>query len=205
MTLQSHVSMCKKNGFARIPEVFTEEEVNQMRAYALLSLRDNPKLEVIHNYPTIMYNPPILVEMYKEPRLREIVQLYYGHEEFELETQQWYFHLPGDPDEFAWHTDERFRPGVGNLYLQTAILIDDWTEENSAVEFIPGSHLRPFTNGGNLRQFVRGDLKGVKLLGKAGDVLTWSNTVVHGSERNVGKTSRMYYMHGFRSKRDSDC
>lgn len=213
MTLQSHAStsdhikQCKKQGYARIPQVFTQAEVDLMRSAALLSLTMNPELEVINNYPTIMYNPPsaYLQEVSQDQRLHRIVKLYYGNSEFELETQQWYFHLPGDPDEFAWHTDERFRPGVGNLYLQTAILIDDWTEENSAVEFIPGSHKKPFANEGELRIFVRRNLQGVKLLGKAGDVLTWSNTVVHGSERNLSKQSRQYYMHGFRSRNVADC
>lgn len=205
MTLQSHVSTCKRDGFARIPGVFTLEEVNLMRAEALRSLLHNPKPEVINDYPTILYKPALLTHIVEDERLQDIVRAYYGHSNFELETQQWYFHLPGDPDEFAWHTDERFRPGVGNLYLQTAILIDDWTEDNSAVEFIPGSHLGPFENGGDLRKFIRGDRKGIKLLGKAGDVLTWSNTVVHGSERNMSQQSRMYFMHGFRGLSDAEC
>lgn len=202
--MQSHASTCKKQGFARIPSVFTLEEVNQMRADALLSLNGG-RVEVRHNYPTILYDPALLLDIATNPRLLEIVRAYYGHDDFELETQQWYFHLPGDPDEFAWHTDERFRPGVGNFYLQTAILIDDWTADNSAVEFIPGSHLKTFENKGDLRKFIRGDRRGIKLLGKAGDVLTWSNTVVHGSERNLSQQSRMYFMHGYRGKNVSDC
>lgn len=208
MTLQSHVSTCRKQGFARIPNVFTQEEVNKMRAEALLALTKQPQVEVLRGFPTIMYHPPskYLQGLQYDKRLTDIVQEYF-ESPFVLETQQWYFHLPGDPDEFAWHTDERFRPGVANLYLQTAILIDDWTEDNSAVEFIPGSHKRPFTNGGDLRNFIRGDRRGTKLMGKAGDVLTWSNTVVHGSERNQSQQSRQYFMHGFRSTNDinSNC
>lgn len=213
MTLQSpantsdYVNMCKKNGFARIPGVFPMDEINRLRAEAILAMRGNPNLEIRHNYPTLLYwpNSPYMQGMSKDLRLMEIVRLYYGHDDFELETQQYYFHLPGDPDEFAWHSDERFRPGVGNLYLQTAILVDDWTEENSAVEFIPGSHKKPFVNEGHLRHFIRGDRRGIKLLGKAGDVLTWSNTVVHGSERNLAAYPRQYYMNGFRSTTLAEC
>lgn len=204
-SISDHVALCKKNGFARIPNVFSVQEVNDMRAKAILSVQNSTRLEVLKGYPTLLFSPYFLLDIAKEPRLLQIVRLYYGHDDFELETQQWYFHLPGDPDEFAWHSDERFRLGVGNLYLQTAILVDDWTEENSAVEFIPGSHQQPFVNEGDLRMFIRGDRRGVKLKGRAGDVLTWSNTVVHGSERNQGATSRMYYMHGFRSTRKAEC
>lgn len=206
-SVKDHVNMCKKNGFARIPGVFSKEEVNRLRAEAILAMRGNPNVEIRHGYPTLLFwpNSPFIQALSKDKRLMEIVSLYYGHENYELETQQYYFHLPGDPDEFAWHSDERFRPGVGNLYLQTAILVDDWTEENSAVEFIPGSHKQSFTNAGDLRTFIRGDRRGIRLLGQAGDVLTWSNTVVHGSERNQADYPRQYFMNGFRSKTLAEC
>jgi len=205
MSIASDVAICKVNGFARVKNVFTKQEVSDMRAKAILSMRGSPEVEILKGYPTILYHPSELNEVVNDPRLQEIVKEYYGDVPFHLETQQFYFHLPGDPDEFAWHTDERFRPGVGNLYLQTAILIDDWAEDNSAVEFIKGSHKKPFTNSGDLRKFERNGLKGSKLFGEAGDVFTWSNTVVHGSESNQGKTSRMYFMHGFRGTQLSEC
>lgn len=197
MSIASSVAQCKKQGFARIPQLFTQKEINQMRAEAVIALTKQPYVEVLNGYPTIMFHPPsdYLQQISKDPRLLEVVELHMGPSR--LETQQWYFHLPGDPDEFAWHTDERFRPGVKDYYLQTAILIDDWDDDNSAVEFIPASHKKPFTNSGDLRTFIRGDRHGVKLHGKSGDLLIWSNLAVHGSERNTGKTSRQYYMNGF--------
>lgn len=206
-SISSHVARCKKDGFARIPNVFDLETVNKMRAEAILAMRGDPEVEVRHGYPTLLYHPKsaLLQDLSRDRRLLEIVAEYYGHNDFELETQQYYFHLPGDPDEFAWHTDERFRPGVANLYLQTAILVDDWTFENSAVEFIKGSHEKPFENVPELREFHREGRKGVQLTGKAGDVFTWSNTVVHGSERNIGSRPRQYYMNGFRGGINAEC
>ena len=205
--ISEHVKQCQKKGFARIPGVFSLEEVNKLRAAAILAMQGQPKVEVFNNYPAILFWPEndYMKELSRDPRLMEIVSLYYGHEDYELETQQYYFHLPGDPDEFAWHTDERFRPGVGNLYLQTAIVVDPWTDENSAVEFIEGSHKKPFNNGKDLRTFVRGDMRGTKLHAEPGDVLTWSNTVVHGSERNHANYPRQYYMNGFRAKNIAEC
>jgi len=204
---KGQVALCKKNGVARIPAVFSKEEVNKLRACAVLSMIGSPSIEIRQGFPTVLYNPghEYFQEIKNDPRLLEIVRLYYGHDNFNLETHQYYFHLPGDPDEFAWHTDERFRPGVANRYLQTAILVDDWTEENSAVEFIYGSHKKPFTNEDDLRIFKRKGRKGIKVLGKAGDVFTWSNTVVHGSEKNLSATPRQYLMHGFGSNEDSYC
>lgn len=206
-TIYKQMKKCKLHGFARVPNVFTTDEINRLRAEALISLRGNSNVEIRHNYPTLLFWPDnrYLQGLSKDSRLMEIVSAYYGHDDFELETQQYYFHLPGDPDEFAWHTDERFRPGVGNLYLQTAIVVDPWTEENSAVEFIKGSHLKPFENSPDLRTFVRNGLKGEKLKAQPGDVLTWSNTVVHGSERNKAMYPRAYYMNGFRGRNDAHC
>lgn len=191
------VKLCKTYGFARMEGAFSKDEVDKMRAEALLALHRGSQLEVMNGFPTIMYHPnsEYLQAISKDPRILEVVMLHLG--ENELQTQQWYFHLPGDSDEFAWHTDERFRPGVGDYYLQTAVLIDDWAEENSAVEFIPKSHKQPFNQSTELRKFIRDGKNGVKLTGKAGDLLMWSNIVVHGSERNVSNKSRMYYMNGY--------
>jgi hypothetical protein len=202
-----HVAACRRDGFARIPGVFRTDEVNRLRAEAVLSCRGDSNVEILGGYPTILFRPssPYMRALSADRRLLDIVSAYYGHERYELETQQYYFHLPGDPDEFAWHSDERFRPGVGNLYLQTAVLVDDWTAANSAVEFIPGSHEQAFVNSGDLRAFIRGGRRGVKLFGSAGDVLTWSNTVVHGSERNQSNCPRQYYMNGFRAGTVAGC
>lgn len=40
-------------------------------------------------------------------------------------------------------------------------------------------------------------MKVIELTGKAGDLLMWSNIVVHGSERNVSSKPRAYYMNGY--------
>lgn len=207
LSIKDFVHICKRDGFARIPNQFSKEEVNKLRAEALLALRNAQEVEVINGFPTILYRPPspYMQALSRDSRLLDVVREYYGHNNFELETQQYYFHLPGDPDEFAWHTDERFRPGVKNRYLQTAILVDDWTEDNSAVEFIPGSHKTSWDNSNELREFKRNGLSGTRLIAKAGDILTWSNTVVHGSERNVSDMSRQYYMNGYRSDDVTEC
>lgn len=205
--IKDFVRTCKTNGFARIPKVFSIEEVNKLRAEAILAMRQATEVEVLNGYPTLLYHPKsdFMQNLSRDRRLLDVVAAYFGHENFILETQQYYFHLPGDPDEFAWHTDERFRPGVENLYLQTAIVVDAWTNENSAVEFIKGSHKKPWENHGDLRKFKREGLKGDKLMAEPGDLLTWSNTVVHGSERNHATYPRQYYMNGFRADSRAEC
>lgn len=199
LNIQKSVLTCIKEGVACVPQLFTQEEIARLRAESLLSLLEKPQVEVINGFPTIMYNPPsdYMQKLSYDERIMTVARQHIKGE-FSLETQQYYFHLPGDPDEFAWHTDERFRPGEEDKYIQTAILVDDWTEENSAVEFCKGSHKKPFENGGNLRKFIRGDRRGEKVLAKSGDLLIWSNMVVHGSERNQANYPRAYYMLGYK-------
>lgn len=199
-TISKHVQICKRDGVARIPALFSLEEVDRLRAEAMLALHKSPHLEVLNGFPTIMYHPPsdYLQDLSYDVRILSVVEEHMGAN-FKLETQQYYFHLPGDTDEFNWHTDERFRPGQADRYIQTAILVDDWTEENSAVEFIKGSHKKPFENDGELRRFDRRGLSGEKVFGQAGDLLIWSNMVVHGSERNKARYPRAYYMNGYQA------
>lgn len=194
MISPSVVNTYKKIGVGRIPKLFSLAEVNQLRAEILLALANDPQVEVKNGYPTIVYWPEIS-EAYKE-RVRPVADKILGNHE--LVTFQYYFHLPGDPDEFNWHNDDLFRPGTNHDYLQTAILVDDWTEDNNAVEFILGSHKKPWENSGELRKFDRQGLKGKKLFGEAGDLLLWSGMIVHGSEKNQSKTPRAYLMQGFK-------
>lgn len=144
------------------------------------------------------------------PEMKKIVKFFLG-EKVRQVNNQIYFRESGDGDQFAWHQDLAFRTPkeefyrIETGYLQTVISIDEITEENGAVEFIPGSHRKGFINGlvprddseRGLREFIRGDYQGVKLCAKPGDVLLWDILVIHGSEQNTSSGNRMTYMNGF--------
>lgn len=187
----------KRDGVAIIPKVFSKKWINALRAEALLHLSHGRDTEVIDGYPTILYETDDFGRGYYGAKIDSVVKTALG-EDYVRVTNQYYFHLPGDPDSFAWHTDERFRPGIDkDSYLQTGIIVDDWTDENGAVEYIKGSHLKDFKNDQELRGFVRGNLKGEKIYPKSGDLAIWSAFIVHGSEPNKSKYPRAYYMQGF--------
>lgn len=200
-------------GVQIIPGVFSREEVETLRIAAESAVRgSNPRYP--HTFvehapsgaPAIMFFPALcntVMDAFRtDERLLKIVQDILGKNVKQL-NNQFYFRYAGDGDSFAWHTDKRFRddettyPGIGDGYLQTAIIVDDWTEENGAVEYIKGSHKTHFTDTHNLRGFRRNGLWGEKIFPKAGDVAIWSVLVIHGSEQNVSTTSRSYYMNGF--------
>lgn len=202
-----------REGVQIIPGVFTKEEVESLRSAAHVAVQgSNPKYP--HTFveaapsgsPAIMFFPALCNEVMDsfrtDPRLLKIVRDLLGENVKQL-NNQFYFRYAGDGDSFAWHTDRRFRddettyPGIGSGYLQTAIIVDDWTEGNGAVEYIKGSHETHFEDTQSLRGFRRNGLWGTKIYPKAGDVAIWSVLVVHGSEQNVSTTSRSYYMNGF--------
>lgn len=220
----------ERDGVALIPGVFSQEEVNAIRAEALMSLvwsenHANHRRVLIKTldrmvngkqvtFPALSMWPTItstyLDEIRKDPRLVEIATTILGPDLKQL-NNQFYFRLPGDEDEFAWHQDILFRipkeyfPGIETAYLQTSIVVDELTEENGAVEYVKGSHkagdLELIKRGedapAKLRQFNRRQFIGEKILAKPGDVLIWSVMIVHGSEKNMTPFPRMNYMNGF--------
>lgn len=189
MITQSDVNTYNRDGVLRVENIFTKSEINRLRAIATVELTKGHPVEIINDYPTIMYEPDIQ-DIYSD-RVSEVVSKFGDYKRI---MNQYYFHLPGDPDTFNWHTDNRFRPEV-DQYIQTAILVDRWTPVNGAVEFVLGSHKQDFDN-----QELRG-IKGQKnakmLIANAGDVLLWSGNIVHASKRNESDTPRAYYMQGF--------
>lgn len=191
MLTRSDVNTYNEQGYLVVPNVFSQKDINQLRAFALIRLLDKPEVEIIKDYPTIMYEPN-LGRFYLQ-KVHDIANKIIG--KCDRIMNQYYFHLQGDPDSFNWHTDSRFRPEVGT-YLQTAIIVDNWYPKNGAVEFIPGSHKEDFTEA-QLRGFKRNGLRGKMVIAKAGDVVVWSHKVVHASRPNDSDVPRAYYMQGF--------
>jgi len=221
MKYADQVKEYDRDGIAVLPGVFSIEEVNRIRGAALMALsKPNPYykqgkyLETKDDkFPALIFWPslvePYLNEIRMNPKLAEIVMAFLGPNVKQLNNQI-YFRMPGDKDEFAWHQDVTFRnprsayPGIESSYLQTIIVVDEITLENSPVEFIRGSqtmgeHDLESKVGVNwmLREFKRHGLEGEKVLAKPGDVMIWSVMTVHGSEANESQAMRMTYMNGF--------
>lgn len=224
LVLERAKLMLREKGYAVIPGVFSKETMDHVRerAYSLIGSpfpdNKNEYLQVRRDpqgneRPALLFWPQsqngYLAEVAKGPILREIVTYFLGPHVRQLNNQI-YFREAGDGDQFAWHQDICFRTppedfdGVEERYLQTIIAVDDITEDNGAVEFIPESHLMGDLNliprddsEKGLRVFNRGTWSGEKLTAKSGDVLIWGLLTVHGSEPNVSARDRMTYMNGF--------
>lgn len=212
----------KQKGVLVIPNVFTKEEMEQLKkeAYATnphdISLAGYPHRpsEQAKNKLSLIFFPALANEYINkirtDERMVKIVQHFLGTGDIKQVNNQIYFREAGDEDEFAWHQDIVFRkptdmfPNVEDGYLQTIIAVDDMTETNGGIEFIDGSHLhgaQEITSNSAvtqmLRHFKRMGMYGKKYEAKAGSVMVWNVLTIHGSEANKSDSDRMTYMNGF--------
>jgi ectoine hydroxylase-related dioxygenase (phytanoyl-CoA dioxygenase family) len=160
-SLKQAKSDLKKQGFAIIKNVFSQDEVNLMRGAAMTALMEcspdreyqkGGKIQTAKRngvtFPALMFWPCLvnnhLNEVRTDNRISQIVTTLVGKKAKQLNNQI-YFRLPGDSDSFAWHQDIMFREsieydGIEKSYIQTVISIDEITEDNAPLEFIVGSH-----------------------------------------------------------------
>lgn len=212
--VEAEKSHFKIHGWARIESVFRKEEMDELRALIWRAYRyHNADLMQFRNdiYPALMFGGYGFDKFKKSKRLAHIVRGFLGDDIDQLNDQT-YFRLPGDGDSFNWHRDIMFRTpasdfrDIENGYLQTAIIVDDFTLETSPIEFLVDSHkvdrddLLPRDNSEKgLRDFPeQKEGQAVRVpLPRSGDVLVWSVMIAHGSKPNTGRRSRVYHMQGF--------
>lgn len=219
--MDKYIKEYKEKGIVRIPNVFTTEEMQELKreAYTITpkQIKDggypHRAFEYSGDKPALVFFPSLANKyadkLRTDQRMQDIVKAFIGNNIKQVNNQI-YFREAGDTDEFAWHQDIVFReprdrfPNVIDGYLQTIICVDDMTEDNGAIEFIDGSHLhgeQEITSSSKvtmmLRHFKRMGMHGKKYEAKAGDVLLWHVLTIHGSEANISNTDRMTYMCGF--------
>ncbi len=195
-------------GVGLIKGWFSKKEIQRLRQLAFQAYRFSKEKDLQYkgSSPALMFYPPGLEEYTR--RLQSIVQALLGDNVLQL-NNQFYFRLPGDGDQFAWHQDICFRTPkekfnqIETGYLQTAIIVDDMDLDNGPIEFVHGSHkwgeidLVPRNNTETGLREYSDKYKGTPLIARAGDVAIWSVMIVHGSQPNESNRSRMYYMNGF--------
>jgi ectoine hydroxylase-related dioxygenase (phytanoyl-CoA dioxygenase family) len=214
-TLTDWVGELENNGVAKIENVFGRDEINELRCKCWNAFREASCLDIQWrgDFPALVFlrEKRWVDKFAKHEKLAWIVKRILGPEVVQL-NKQIYFRLPGDGDQFNWHQDITFRipkqnfVGIEEGYIQTAIVVDPMTEDNSPIMFVHGSHQfgeldlvpRDGTEQG-LREF-RDNILGQPMIANPGDVLVWNVCTVHGSRVNNSDRSRMYLMNGFAKK-----
>jgi ectoine hydroxylase-related dioxygenase (phytanoyl-CoA dioxygenase family) len=209
-------------GFFVRPDVFTESEVRSLcRAFDRLE-RTARRLTApaLHRGAYFVVNgsridrivwcgaaEPVLLNIGADPRLLAIAAGLLGSAEMSQLINQAHFKLPGDGVAFPWHQDSTHRRygtpewtdvnGRGS-YVQTVIALDDVTEENGPLEFIPGS-----CRSGHLG-LVEGVLppgvdaaSAVAATMRAGSVLVFGPYAIHRSLPNGSAVPRRIFINGY--------
>ena len=153
---------------------------------------------------------PVLSTFGGDRRLVAIAAQLLGSAEMNQLINQAHFKLPGDGVAFPWHQDSSHRRygksewndvnGRGS-YVQTVLALDDVSEDNGPIEFIPGSCLR-----GHLGLNPDGALPdgidastAVAATMRAGSVLVFGPFTIHRSLPNRSSTPRRIFINGFAS------
>lgn len=151
---------------------------------------------------------PILSEFGKNPRLLEMASQILGSDRMNQLINQAHFKLPGDGVEFPWHQDSTHRRYGGSQwhdvngrgsFVQMVAAVDDVTEENGPLQFIPGScklgHVEP--PGGGLPTNLVDSATAVTATMPAGAVLLFGPYVFHRSLPNRSSRPRRVFINGF--------
>ena len=152
---------------------------------------------------------PVLSDYGKDSRLLRMAAQILGSGEMSQLINQAHFKLPGDSVEFPWHQDSSHRRyGQGEWtdvngrgsYVQTVTALDDITEDNGPLRFIPGSarlgHL-DLQPDGNLPESLADPSTAVAATMRAGSVLLFGPYVIHSSLPNRSDRPRRTLINGF--------
>lgn len=152
---------------------------------------------------------PTLLRLGEDPRLLEPALELLGTAQCEQLLSQAHFKMPNDGVAFDWHQDIQHRDKGGDTwrdvtgrgsFVQTILLVDDMTEENGPLEFLPRDAValdaagRLVKDGGGPRVDA---LRAVRVTGRAGDVLVFGPHAVHGSSPNVSSLPRRVLINGY--------
>lgn len=229
-----------EKGWIVLPDVFTPSEmaraqaaferlsmtaqrlrVTQTHAGSYFVLSSSPGSDVvIQRVVWAGGSEPDLLDLSADQRLVEPALQLLGSDHCEQLLCQAHFKMPGDGVSFDWHQDIQHRdkgPGTWRdvngrgSYVQTLTLIDEMTDSNGPLQFIP-------------RHAVRGDAEGrifgahydyaapmqdgapapdidisaaVTITGKSGSVLLFGPYAVHGSTANTSSQPRRVLINGY--------
>lgn len=158
---------------------------------------------------------PILMEAGRDPRMLSVVREILESEEADHLINQAHFKMPGDGVSFPWHQDSVHRRygtplwtdvnGKGS-YVQALLALDEVTEENGPLYFVPGSsklgHLEALAHRKQAEQaggFPFDPSTAVPALMTPGSVVFFGPYTIHGSWPNRSTQPRRVLINGYAS------
>ena len=95
---------------------------------------------------------------------------------------------------FPWHQDSAYYGEGYSRMLIATVYLDDVSDSNGSIEFIPGSHvngrLPHYRDGKAFLQSIAALNEPIRIQAKAGDVVLFDLYLVHGSKPNLSDKER---------------
>lgn len=229
-----------EQGWTVVPSLFSDEEMQRTRhaferlyaeAQKLRKTQDHSGAYFVLDEPPtgdvivkrIVWAggaEPELLALSADDRLLAPALDLLGSDECEQLLCQAHFKMPRDGVSFDWHQDVQHRdkgPGTWRdlngkgSYVQTIMLVDDMTETNGPLKFIPRSAIhqdapsrlstdsydysKPMTTGLMSQWFD--ESQAVTVTGCAGSVLFFGPYAIHGSTSNESSMPRRILINGY--------
>ncbi len=149
---------------------------------------------------------PVLLQLSEDPRLLAPALELLGSDQCEQLLCQAHYKMPNDGVAFDWHQDIRHRDKGGDTwrdvtgrgsYVQTLLLIDDMTEENGPLQFLPSNAVTVDATGRLELGAPIDTTRAIAVTGRAGDVLFFGPYAVHGSNPNTSAMPRRVLINGY--------
>lgn len=226
-SLQDQAAFFAESGYLHVPQVFGEEETDQLaddldrliqdwsfeaawigpwrEAYLDAELAKSIKLSALHD---LQLYSAAWARAVVNPRLAEVLSALLGGEvEFHHTTM--HVKPPEQGAPFPMHQDHPFYPHADARYVDVLLHLDDTFHENGEIRFLVGSHkqgpLQHIVEGPNgepSQPYLPPDRYRLEdanpVPAKRGDVVCFSINTVHGSYMNVTDRPRRLVRMGYR-------
>jgi len=216
-----------EEGYAIIPGVFAEHEIEQLRTSmdrwkwvgqllgktwrkqntVIWISEDQDRQTILRGMQWPSYHDAVMDHFRTDPRLLKIVEPLLGNSIKQI-INQLHWKKPGSRITWPLHRDVRSRKPDADFedlypsWVQTGIAIDAHSVENGAMQVVPGSHKDVDHNPADESIFnvpkYQSDPRIRDVTLEAGDVAIWSAYTVHGGGFNTTKhLDRRLYINGF--------
>jgi hypothetical protein len=199
----------EQTGYVIRPGLFSPEEVSFFRSY-FTDMRDRggdgwaeggvdfESEDPLRAYPRLLQphrGDQVAMDFMLDPRLQPILTEICGETPYAVQTMV-YFKSPGSRGQ-ALHQDQRYLRCEPGTCMAAWLALDDCDEENGCMYVVPGSHNLPMIcpDVADPEESWGGDyippplgLAAVPAIMKAGDVLFFNGSLIHGSGKNRSAT-----------------
>lgn len=209
-TIESQdVAFYRLNGYLLVRSLFDKAECARLRDYFTAMVErggdgwaeggvhpesDDP----LKRYPRLLQphrGDRVAFDYMVDERIRTRLTAFYGREPLAVQTMV-YFKPPGARGQ-ALHQDQRYLRAEPGTCMAAWLALEDSDEENGCLQIVPGSHDLPMLCPGSSdtgKSFttdevpIPQDLETVSIKMKAGDMLFFNGSLIHGSGPNLSKT-----------------